>query len=483
MEISYQKFFKDVLIVGGANILNSLTGIIFLPLITKTLGVNDYGVWTQFQAVISLILAFAGLGLPYALNRFLAVKKEKIEIQDEFWSLFLVVTVLTIIISLIFIACASFIADMFFEKATDIVILIGLVVFIVSLSNVFLNLFRSFRQMKTYATFSIINAYGQVGLIAILVLNGFGIWGMIGAYLVVNLAILIALFIKVTKQIGIAKPHFSKIKEYFIFGLPTVPANVASWVVFSSDRFIISHFLGVSAVGIYSAAYGLGSLPIIILAIMGFVLPSTLSKLYEENKRYELKIILSYSLKYSTMLAIPFCLGIAVLSEPILNILSTSKIATQGQIILVFESLNSFILIFGGIISHILVVVKNTKIIGISWLFGAIANFCLNFIMVPRFGLLGAAISTLLSYSIVQGIQIYFSLKSINIKIDWISITKYIIASLVMCLMVWMIKPNTVSMVLLTVMIAIMLYFTLLIISKGLKKDEIMLFINYKNNV
>ena len=81
MESSYQKFAKDVFIIGIANALVALSGIIFMPLITKTLGAYDYGIWAQVQVTISLVMSFVGLGLPFAVTRFLPAKTNRGEIR------------------------------------------------------------------------------------------------------------------------------------------------------------------------------------------------------------------------------------------------------------------------------------------------------------------------------------------------------------------------------------------------------------------
>lgn len=66
LESNYQKFTKDVLLIGITNVLTALSGIILLPLITKTLWAHDYGIWSQVQVTIILAMGIVGLGLPYA---------------------------------------------------------------------------------------------------------------------------------------------------------------------------------------------------------------------------------------------------------------------------------------------------------------------------------------------------------------------------------------------------------------------------------
>ena len=52
-EPSYQKFAKDVLVIGAANVLVALSGILLLPLFTKIPGAHDYGIWTSWVNCLS----------------------------------------------------------------------------------------------------------------------------------------------------------------------------------------------------------------------------------------------------------------------------------------------------------------------------------------------------------------------------------------------------------------------------------------------
>jgi O-antigen/teichoic acid export membrane protein len=476
LENSFQKFTKDVIIIGIANILNSLSGIIFLPLITKTLGASGYGTWVQVQTISSLVLGFAGLGLPYALSRFLPAKTSKAEVRDEFWSVFSVVFVMTLVVCIIIKFLTGFIAQAFFDGATNIVEIAILITFVSSLNVVLLSLFRARQQMRQYAFFNVLSTYLQTGIIAYLVLHGYGILSMLIVTLSINILLLLSLFFLIKKQVGIIKPGFSKIREYVNFGLPTIFSNISSWVVYSSDRFVISYFLGASYVGIYSSAYNLGTLPMMISIVLGFIMPATLSKLYDEGKIQEMKTHLSYSLKYSLMLTIPFMFGAAFLAYPILKMFTTPEIASQGQIILIFESINSTLLVSCGIVSSILIVLKKTNVSGIAWLAAAIVNLGLNILMVPHLGILGAAISTLVAYLIAESIQLYFSIREIRIPIEWIFVSKCFLASLVMSLVIWVMRPSSTSETIITVAAGFATYTVSLFILRGFKKEEVQFF-------
>lgn len=472
MESSYQKFAKDVLIIGITQVLTALSGIILLPLITKTLGAHDYGIWAQVQVTIGLALGFVGLGLPYAMTRFLPAKTNKEEIQEEFWSVFCMVFLVTLVVLIILIAAAHFIAAAFFEGATDIVRIIGLIIFVWSLDSVCLSLFRTFRQMKKYSVFMIANTYGQIGLFAYLILNGHGILSMVLAVLAIRVTIFSILFFLVKSQIGIAKPHFSRIREYLHFGLPTIPANISTWVVASSDRYVIGYFLGAASVGVYSAGYNLGSIPFMLAGVLGFVLPPTLSKLYDEGRMNEVKTHLSYSLKYSLAIAIPFVFGAAILAEPVLRLFSTPEIASKGYLVVPLVALSSLSWCIYTVILQILVMTKKMRIVGASWIIAALANLLLNIIIVPRVGILGAAVTTVVAYLIATGITIHYSLREFRFSIDWEFVLKSISASIVMSLSIRLMSPQGTSTMIFTIIAGIAIYGVSLLLLKGFKKEE-----------
>jgi len=476
LEDSYQKFAKDVLIIGIANALAALSGIIFMPLITKTLGAYDYGIWAQVQVTISLVLGFVGLGLPYAMTRFLPTKTDRGEIQEEFYSVLCLVFLVTLVVSIILIAAPHFIAGAFFDGATSIVRITGLIILVQSLDQVFLTIFRAFRQMKRYAIFTVTNTYAQVGLIAYLVLNGHGILSIVLVVLAIKAVTFLILFCLVKSQIGIKRPHFSRIKEYLSFGVPTIPGNVSAWVVRSSDRYVISYFLGAASVGIYSAGYGIGHIPFMLIQVLAFVLPPALSKLYDEGRMEEVKTHLRYSLKYLLAVAIPFVFGAAILADPVLRVFSTAEIATEGYFVVSLVALST--LFYAGYVplSYILVLVKKTKITGAIWISCALVNLGLNILVIPHWGILGAAITTLIAYALALGLTTYYSFKEFRFPIDWRFIVKSVVASVVMSAAIWAIAPQGTSATILTILAGTAIYAAVLLLLRAFTREEFKFF-------
>ena len=476
MGSSYQQFARDVLIYGAATIFIQLGGIISMPVITKTLGANDYGIWSQVQVTLSLAMILTLLGLTASMVRFLPAKTNKEEIQEDFYSVFCIIAAASLIISIFFLVFSNFIASAFFGGATVVVRVTAIIILVSSLNTVCLNLFRSFQQVKRYSLFMVASSYGQIGLTVYLVINGLGILSIVLAFLAIQLLQLFILLFMTRAQIGISKPHFRRMKEYFNYALPTIPMSMASWVTTSSDRYVIAYFLGTTSVGIYSVAYGLGSIIFMPAGIVGFILPAALFKFYDEGGVSEVKTHLSYSLKYLLALAIPFVFGASILAEPVLKLLSTAEIASEGYQVMPLIALGNLFLCATSVICLILGLVKKMKIVGAIYVAAAVVNLGLNILLVPYLGIIGAAIAMLITNSLILGLTTYYSFQEFKFDIDWRFIIKSLVASAVMSLAVWLIYPRDSLATIITAAIGAVVYGVVLLLLKGFKKEEFKFF-------
>lgn len=473
----YQKFTKDVGIIGLTNLVMVLEGIVILPIITKLLGAENYGIWAQIIVTLSLIAPIATLGLPYTLVRFLAAKKDKKEIQDGIYSVLTIISSVALVIFLILFFLSDPISS-FFGGGKILVQILAFTVIFECLNLVLFNVFRAFQQIKKYSCFVIFQTLGEIGLVATTVFLGYGLFGAILSLLIIRFINFLIMGSLIIKKIGVKIPKFLRIKEYLHFGLPTIPGSVSSWIVQSSDKYLIGYFLGAFFVGCYAPAYIIGNSIVLFITPLGFVLPAVLSKSFDENKINEVTTYLKYSLKYFLMLAIPSVFGLSILSKQLLIIFSTPEIASQSYLVVPLVALG--ILLFGSyaIISQIISLVKKTVIIGKIWLAVAFLNLGLNFIFIPKFGIIGAALTTFIAYTLAFILTYYYSLKEIQFRIDWKFILKSIFVSILMTFFIIIWNPQGVISTIIVIILATLLYGISLFLIKGINKKEISFFLS-----
>lgn len=476
--MSYKKFIKDVAIIGSTQILINLSSFVILPIITKTLGVYNYGIWAQLSVTVSLLTALASLALYMAFIRFFSFKTDKKEISKGFFSIFFFLVIFSVIISTILFIFSESISLFLFNTGiySTLVQITSFLIVLNPLYMLVLYYFRTYRQMLIYSGLTIFASIGQIVLtIVLLVFFGYGLYGVVFSVLFsFSIPLVIALGI-IIKQVGFSRPSFSEMPTYLRFSLPLAPNDLIYWITSSSDRYIVGFFLGVSSVGIYSAAYGIGYLLYIFFMPLQMILFPQLSTLYDNGEIEEVKTYISYSLKFFLLISVPSVVGLTVLSKQILVLLTTTEF-TNGSPVIPLIALS---ILFAGIyqiIINITYLYKKTK--NIFWIQGssALLNIVLNFILIPFIGIIGAAIATLFSYILMSIFSYFISRKFLRFKIDIIFILKIILSSIIMGLIVLLLKEQI--SVILIILIGVVIYFVFCYVFKIFNKQEISFFKN-----
>jgi len=433
---------KRIGLVAVANLLLNLSGIVLLPILTKNLSVSEYGIWVQVMVTIGLIPAIALIGLPYSMVRFLASMKDKKEIRDTLYSISLIIFFAGLVASIAIFLLSGYIASAIFNNDAFAVRVLSLIVFVECLNNITVNYFRALQQIKRFAAFTFLRVILNIVLVAYFVMAGYGIHGALFGLLITVTAAFLSTAIAIILDIGVTVPRFRNIRDYVAFGMPTVPGNLSSWVVSSIDRYVIGLMLSTAAVGYYSPGYTLGNMIGIFMNPVSFLLPAVLSKCYDEQDMAEVKTIMNYSMKYFLGVAVPSAFGLSLLSRPILTVLSTPEIASQGYLITPFTSLSAIFFGAYAVTAQVIVLEKKTKITGAIWIVAAILSLSLNLILVPHVGIIGAAVTNLLVFAFTFVVTTYYANKYLKFNFDLIFLIKSVLASVVMSAFVIWFHPE-----------------------------------------
>lgn len=469
--MSNQRFIKDVGILGITQILLSLSSFLLLPIITKTLGAFDYGIWSQINVTISLLAPLVLMGLSMAFVRFYSAKKDKNEIQEGFFSIFLFVAFISFIICLILFIFSSPIS-LFLFKDSSYTFLFNVslsLIILGALNTIIQYYFRIFQQIYTFTGISIFRSLGRIFLTIIFLYANYGLFGVIeSAIIIESIAFIIGLFL-IIKQIGVSFPSFQHLSEFLHYSLPLTPNGLMMWITDSSDRYIIGYFLGTITVGIYSASYGIGYLIFLFVAPIQMILFPQLSKLYDLGDIPAVKLYISYSLKFFLLIALPAVVGLSVLAKTILIILTSSEF-NIGYLIIPFVALAA---VFSGIVqilSNIIFITKETKFSFYIVAISSILNLLINILLIPIIGYIAAAISTMFSYIVMAVLCYYKTLKHIPIKIDFIFVLKITISSLCMGVIINFLPINNIFYL---IILGFFIYFAFVILTKAFSRNEI----------
>jgi len=406
--------------------------------------------------------------------RFLSAEKNPKKIQESFYSILIFVFAISFVISIIVFLLSDTIAlfvlqdetTSYYVKAGAGLIVLGAVTQIVTYY------FRIFRQIQLFSGLTIYQSIGQLILTFVLLINGFGLRSVIGANLLISFTLFLFALFLIKQQIGVLIPKFCYLMDFLKFGAPLTPNGLIRWITDSSDRYIIGFLLGATMVGIYNAAYAIGSLIQLLISPLQMILYPELAKLYDEGNYDTVRLYISMSIKYFCMIGIPAVFGLFLISKPLILLFTTSDFL-EGASVIPIVALAAF---FGGIFQiliNVTLLIKITRYNIYMQLSAATTNLFLNLYLIPIYGIIGAAYATLISFLVLSFLGYLVAIKYIQIHIDLKSTFKCILSSGLMIIPLIFIPINSVISLTYTIFIGIITYFISLCILKFFSPKEI----------
>jgi O-antigen/teichoic acid export membrane protein len=476
----YTTFGRQVGYIIGAEIVLLLLGFIQLPILTKWLGTTFYGIWSLIAVTTSLAVPFAILGLNSAMVRFLSAEKDKDKISEDFLSICSVVFILGIVLSILLFLLSDYLATFIFKdiNSSFYIKLASILILFNAIDTLTLTFFRMQRKIGMYTALNLSRNVVQIGMITLALMLGYKLTGAIAASIATGLLFCIIELIIILRQIGLRLPQFSNTKSYLKWGIPLTPNFAILWIISVSDRYMVSYFLGVAAAGIYSAAYTMALYASFTMSPLGIVLYPTIIKSYEDGDINKTKIYLKYSLKYFLMIAIPSAFGLSILAKPLLSVLTKPEFVI-GSTVIPFVAFGSVLNGFYLICLYVIYLANKThltvRLLGIS----AILNIVLNLALIPLMGIIGAAIATLIAYGVLGILTLMVSRRYLRFDLSLPFIGKSIASSVIMSLCIWLINPQSLKALIISMFLGVIVYFAVLLAIKGFTKNEMAFFANF----
>jgi O-antigen/teichoic acid export membrane protein len=418
---------------GVVKIILTVNGIILFPLLTKNLTLPDYGAWVLFQTTVMLLTGFTVLGLDLWL--LVEIPSSTKERQSEiFWG------------SLVFLAAFSLILALIFDRVSLLIpsSYVGLIErfypMILAQSTIYLVLsfYVSVGKVKKYSISQ--TALSFIDLICVFLFAKVGVLSIIDGIITMRLLLLGVMLADVFMMFPITvnplKYIFSEyLRKGLRYGLPLTLGRKTAAIVDSGDRYFIQFYLGPSYVGLYNPGYALGGIIYTVISPLESVFTSAVAKLRSDET--ELRKLLTLADKYITGLGVPAAIGISLISKPLLTVLSTQEIASVSFMITPFVAASMLLSMSTIISGQAYFLERKTVTLSSFPLIAAIANTGLNFVIIPKYGLLGAALTTLISYALIFILTVYFAPHIFPKYFRYTYLIKVLISSTVMALVVY----------------------------------------------
>lgn len=454
-------------------ILTIIIPIITAPYLARVLGVKGTGVTSYTLSIVSYFIIFGSIGVSSYGQREIAMNRDdKNKCSKLFWELFLLklFTSVLSILGYIFLIVSSTKYNVIYFILT-----LNILASVFDISWFFQGFeeykFISIRNIiiKTLFTISIfVFVKNKNDLNLYILLNGLSL-------LISSLSLWIRLP-KMINKISLKKINvFSHLKNSLIYFLPQIATQIYTML----DKTMLGIITkGEIENGYYEQAYKIITMSLTVITSLNTVMSPRMSYLYKEKKHDEIKEKLFKSLQFTFFLGVPMMFGIASTAYGMVDWFYGLEYEKVKFLLVVFSPIIIIIALSGCLGGQYLTPCgKRLQSAGALW-GGAIINFLLNLILIPKYASLGAAISSVIAELIITILYFVLSKEYVDVKKMLKKFYKYFIASILMAIVILclynILKISILSTVI-EIITGIIVYILVLLI---LKDDMIYYFLN-----
>ena len=403
----YKKLLSFTLILGIGTVISKLmTYVVLTPLYTRCLTTAEFGVVELVVQTANLLMPLVSLGINQAVLRFGMDGETD---RGSVLSTGLAVNIIGFLIFLLFYPVVRLIPHL-----GDNALLVYLFIFCATTHYLFAYCVKSMHRAKLFTVCVIIGT----AITVVLDILFLAVWdmGIVGYILAIALSDVTCSFIliftgKLYKLIRFDKIKKTITKAMLRYSIPLIPNSALWWITDYSDRYMVTLFVSESANGLYSLAYRLPNMLIMVCGI--FMDAWQMSVLSEKSHLERQKFFTNVFAMYQSIIFVGAS-ALIVGAKLVTRIMAAPAFFDSWQYIptLVMATAMSCFVTFLG---TIYVVEKKSKSSLFTTVIGTIVNIGGNFVLIRLWGAHGAALSTAFSYGLVVLLRGFHTRKFIPI--------------------------------------------------------------------
>ncbi len=422
-----------------AGLMGSFAGLVSFPILTRMLSVSDYGLLSLIITTITFVTAFGKSGLQFSIVRYYSDAesgKGQWSLSNYYSTIVFGMLGIGSVVMLLWALLVYILPETIWAEPK--LKLLFLLTAILVLAEVSMSMLSGFLQaMQKSGWLSIFSVVERYGVLLITVITLFWISRSLEAVVVARMVAQITaisfLAYYVLSKVRLRRKNVSPemLKAMLIYGVPLLGSELAFIILSLGDRYIIQWKIGSEPLGIYAAAYNLCEYVQIMLVVAMFqAIRPMYFKLWTEEGEKATTDFIEKSLYFYLMICFPVIAGVAVVGPALLSLLTAGKYS-EGAAVIPY--------VIGGLMIHGahpmlgagIFIKKSTALIWVT-VAGAIANVVLNLLLIPHFGIEGAAMATLLSYIFMLFVETLYGRKLLPIKFPFLASLKFMALSLIM---------------------------------------------------
>ncbi len=408
---------KHSAIYGLGGIIQRLLAVLLLPVYTRYLTPADYGTVETLIALTTVLVIVLRLGMSNAFLRFYFDSREdeprKLVLRTAFWF-----TMSSATLGLaVGVLLSPEIATLLFDSDDDAKIVAAAFVGLWAQMNweQMLALFRVEERSIAYVSASLANIGVTIAAtLTLVVALEKGALGVVVGNFIGTLVVYVALLGYRREQLGL---QFDRrlFREMNRFGLPLVPSALMLWVTNFSDRFFLLKLADTGEVGLYSVGVRIASAMALLLTAFRTAWPAFAYSIDDDR---EAKATYAWVLTYVMAFMAWVATGLALLSPWLVGWIAAPAFSSSSKVV---GPLAFSVVLFSGYVV-IAIGLGRTRRTQFNWVVtgvAAVVNVSLNLLLIPRYGMMGAAVATLAAYATMLVGMIWWAQRIYPVRYQW----------------------------------------------------------------
>jgi|Deesub1362A_J573_1020465.scaffolds.fasta_scaffold00115_88 stage V sporulation protein B len=401
---------KGSIILTASNLAVRVSGYIYRILMGRMLSTTEFGILNMALPIQYLVIILASSGIAPSIAKFVAEKKEDEKALKLVISSSLVYySIIGLALGTVFFILSKPIGVYFFGtkevifpfKISALAMPFGFLI------SVYTGVFQGFMRMNYMAAVLIFQQIARIALAVIFtVISATATSAILGSTLgfIVAVPLAFILFWRLDQRLG--NPDFKVFKEVFFFSLPVSATSISSFVLAYIDILLLGYFLTPHDVGLYSAASPTSRLVLAFSVALYATLIPSISELRHKRNLKKIRMSIIYSYKISLAVLIPATTLSIIFSEKIISLLFGAtyiEAAVPFRILVLGTAFLGIFTVNSGILQGLGKPKVPMRLLGIT----AGIDVVLNIILIPKLGIVGAAIASTLSFTFVGLLSIF----------------------------------------------------------------------------
>lgn len=421
-------------IYAVGDILTRGAGFLLLPLYTHYLPPVEYGVIAISEMIRQVLMMLLGFGTMSAVLRFyyqIESEDERRRFYGSMWAF------LVIVPALIVFALDRWSAPLFgaLFQQVDFERYIRPVLWSAYVNVAFTvlppTLFRARERAASYVGFNVLS-FAVTTSFVIWQIVGFqaGAAGYVRAQVLAALVLAVVGALVMLRQVSLSF-DWALLRPMLYYSIPLIPHFVAHWVLNLSDRAILERYVSLDDLGVYALGYQIGlAYQLLAIAMVNALTPTFSRAAQSEVDRQMLPTLSTYYILGITVLALAVCLTAGDILA-----LFTPEVYHGAAAIVPWVVMGSLALSAYYIpMNAISMVVGKTGQIPLITMTAAAVNIGLNLLFIPRFGMIAAAVNTLIGYAVLFGMTLWLARRTGLVIFEYVRVAKIALAVVLVAL-------------------------------------------------